>query len=259
MSIVLHTDHQRDVPSPIISVLRLDQIKVFVSGGQPPSRVAQVLSERPREDCEARPRRLFQKRPDVILSRRQRYGRRDERPTFFGDIDLLPPPCDLRMVRWRCDSHREIGIIGAPGDVRALGTPWSAWPKQSVKLRTPSMGLLTEPDAEEAGFYFDYVSAPSPEARPFLPPASSRTHARRDNQTSINQSDVQGLYLGLIPQSDALSSNFASWRIPVERRNNWFQRSRSSRSVAKPCSLEYHGPGGNHVTTTRDYAGLAIR
>ena len=40
---------------------------------------------------------------------------------------------------------------------KALGTPLEAMAQGVRELKTASLGLLTGADAEEAGFYFDYV------------------------------------------------------------------------------------------------------
>jgi allophycocyanin beta subunit len=51
----------------------------------------------------------------------------------------------------------EIGIIGAKEMYRSLGTPLEAMAEAVREMKNAAMGLLTGADAEEAGFYFDYV------------------------------------------------------------------------------------------------------
>ncbi|NDG75396.1 MAG: allophycocyanin, partial [Synechococcaceae bacterium WB8_1B_136] len=40
---------------------------------------------------------------------------------------------------------------------RSLGTPLEAMAEAVREMKNAAMGLLTGADAEEAGFYFDYV------------------------------------------------------------------------------------------------------
>jgi len=51
----------------------------------------------------------------------------------------------------------EIGIIGAKEMYRSLGVPLEAMAESVREMKNVAMGLLTGSDAEEAGFYFDYV------------------------------------------------------------------------------------------------------
>ncbi|MBM5801426.1 MAG: allophycocyanin, partial [Cyanobacteria bacterium K_DeepCast_35m_m2_023] len=51
----------------------------------------------------------------------------------------------------------EIGIIGAKEMYRSLGVPLDAMAESVREMKNVAMGLLTGSDAEEAGFYFDYV------------------------------------------------------------------------------------------------------
>jgi allophycocyanin alpha subunit len=51
----------------------------------------------------------------------------------------------------------EIGVIGAREMYRSLGVPLDAMAESVRELKSAALGLLTGGDAEEAGFYFDYV------------------------------------------------------------------------------------------------------
>jgi allophycocyanin alpha subunit len=51
----------------------------------------------------------------------------------------------------------EIGVIGARELYRSLGTPLEAMAESVREMKSVAMGILTGSDAEEAGFYFDYV------------------------------------------------------------------------------------------------------
>jgi allophycocyanin alpha subunit len=51
----------------------------------------------------------------------------------------------------------EIGIIGAKEMYRSLGTPLDAMAEAVREMKNAAMSMLTGSDAEEAGFYFDYV------------------------------------------------------------------------------------------------------
>jgi allophycocyanin alpha subunit len=51
----------------------------------------------------------------------------------------------------------EIGVIGAREMYRALGNPLEAMAEAVREMKSVANGILTGGDAEEAGFYFDYV------------------------------------------------------------------------------------------------------
>jgi allophycocyanin alpha subunit len=51
----------------------------------------------------------------------------------------------------------EIGIIGAREMYRSLGTPLEAMAEAVREMKVVATSILTGSDAEEAGFYFDYV------------------------------------------------------------------------------------------------------
>ncbi len=51
----------------------------------------------------------------------------------------------------------EIGIIGAREMYRSLGVPLDAMAESVREMKAVATSLLTGSDAEEAGFYFDYV------------------------------------------------------------------------------------------------------
>jgi allophycocyanin beta subunit len=51
----------------------------------------------------------------------------------------------------------EIGVIGAKELYRSLGTNLEAMALSVREMKNVAMGLLSGEDAEEAGFYFDYV------------------------------------------------------------------------------------------------------
>ena len=51
----------------------------------------------------------------------------------------------------------EIGVIGARELYRSLGTPLEAMAEAVREMKSVAMSILTGSDAEEAGFYFDYV------------------------------------------------------------------------------------------------------
>jgi len=51
----------------------------------------------------------------------------------------------------------EIGVIGAREMYKALGTPLEAMSLAVREMKGAAQSMLTGADAEEAGFYFDYL------------------------------------------------------------------------------------------------------
>jgi len=110
-----------------------------------------------------------------------------------------------------------------------------------------SMGCSTEA-MRGAGFYFGYVIAPSPEARPLLPPPLPGPMPRPRSPTSqiSPTSRVSNLDDASIGR---LSKYFASGELRSERRQQLFQRFARSSGALLTCSTRIiTRPGGNMYT-----------
>jgi allophycocyanin alpha subunit len=77
--------------------------------------------------------------------------------TCLRDVDYYLRLVTYGIVSGDVTPIEEIGIIGAREMYRALGTPLEAMAEVVRELKNASLGLLSGGDAEEAGFYFDYV------------------------------------------------------------------------------------------------------
>ena len=156
MSIVSNSIINADAEARYLSPGELDQIKAFVSGGQRRLRVAQILSEGRERIVKQAGGALFQRRPDVISPGGNAYGE-EMTATCLRDLDYYLRLVTYGVVAGDVTPIEEIGIIGAKEMYKALGTPLEAMAQGVRELKTASMGLLAGADAEEAGFYFDYV------------------------------------------------------------------------------------------------------
>jgi len=139
-----------------VDPLEIDQIKAFVAGGQRRLRVAQVLAESRERLVKQAGGALFQKRPDLISPGGNAYGE-EMTATCLRDIDYYLRLVTYGVVAGDITPIEEIGIIGAREMYRALGTPLEAMAEAVRELKVAAQSLLTGGDAEEAGFYFDYV------------------------------------------------------------------------------------------------------
>ena len=71
-----------------------------------------------------------------------------------GDTSIL----DERVLNGLKETYNSLGVpIGAKEMYRSLGTPLEAMAEAVREMKNAAMSLLTGADAEEAGFYFDYV------------------------------------------------------------------------------------------------------
>jgi allophycocyanin alpha subunit len=155
MSIVSNSIINADAEARYLSPGELDQIKSFVAGGQRRLRVAQVLSESRERIVKQAGGALFQRRPDIISPGGNAYGE-EMTATCLRDLDYLRL-VTYGVVAGDVTPIEEIGVIGAKEMYRALGTPLEAMSEGVRELKNGALSLLTGLDAEEAGFYFDYL------------------------------------------------------------------------------------------------------
>jgi allophycocyanin alpha subunit len=156
MSIVSNSIINADAEARYLSPGELDQIKSFVTAGQRRVRVAQVLSESRERIVKSAGAALFQRRPDVISPGGNAYGE-EMTATCLRDMDYYLRLVTYGVVAGDVTPIEEIGVIGAKEMYRALGTPLDAMAEAVREMKNAAMGLLTGADAEEAGFYFDYI------------------------------------------------------------------------------------------------------
>jgi allophycocyanin alpha subunit len=156
MSIVSNSIINADAEARDLSPGELDQIKAFVGGGQRRLRVAQVLSESRERIVKTAGGQLFQKRPDVISPGGSAYGE-EMTASCLRDMDYYLRLVTYGIIAGDVTPIEEIGIIGAREMYRSLGVPLDAMAESVREMKNAAMGLLTGADAEEAGFYFDYV------------------------------------------------------------------------------------------------------
>ncbi|MEY4839844.1 MAG: hypothetical protein RLZZ374_752 [Cyanobacteriota bacterium] len=153
MSIVSNSIINADAEARYLSPGELDQ---FVSGGQRRLRVAQVLSESRERIVKQAGGQLFQKRPDLISPGGNAYGE-EMTATCLRDMDYYLRLVTYGVIAGDVTPIEEVGIIGAREMYRSLGTPLEAMAEAVREMKAASTSLLTGADAEEAGFYFDYV------------------------------------------------------------------------------------------------------
>jgi allophycocyanin alpha subunit len=99
---------------------------------------------------------LFQRRPDLVSPGGTAYGE-EMTATCLRDMDYYLRLVSYGLVAGDVTPIEEIGVIGAKEMYKALGTPLEAMAMAVREMKNAAMGLLTGSDAEEAGFYFDYV------------------------------------------------------------------------------------------------------
>ena len=156
MSIVSNSIINADAEARYLSPGELDQIKAFVAGGQRRLRVAQVLSESRERLVKQAGGALFQKRPDVISPGGNAYGE-EMTATCLRDLDYYLRLVTYGVVAGEVNPIEQIGVIGAKEMYRALGTPLEAMAEGVRELKNAAVAMLTGADAEEAGYYFDYL------------------------------------------------------------------------------------------------------
>ena len=156
MSIVSNSIINADAEARYLSPGELDQIKAFATGGQRRLRVAQILSEGRERIVKQAGSALFQRRPDVVSPGGNAYG--DEMTaTCLRDMDYYLRLVTYGVVAGDITPIEEIGVIGAKELYRSLGTNLEAMALSVREMTNVAMALLRGEDAEEAGFYFDYV------------------------------------------------------------------------------------------------------
>jgi len=156
MSIVSNSIINADAEARYLSPGELDQVKSFVAGGQRRLRVAQVLSESRERIVKQAAGQLFQKLPDDISPGGNAYGA-EMTASCLRDMDYYLRLVTYGVVAGDVTPIEEIGVIGAREMYRSLGTPLEAMAEAIREMKAVATSILTGGDAEEAGFYFDYV------------------------------------------------------------------------------------------------------
>jgi allophycocyanin alpha subunit len=145
-----------DAEARYLSPGELDQIKRFMDGGQRRLRVAYVLTESRERIVKRAGGALFQKRPDLISPGGNAYGE-EKTASCLRDMEYYLRLVTYGVVAGNVTPIEEIAIIGAREMYRALGTPLEAVAESVREMKAVATSILTGADAEEAGFYFDYV------------------------------------------------------------------------------------------------------
>jgi len=156
MSIVSNSIINADAEARYLSPGELDQIKAFVSGGQRRLRVAQILSEGRERIVKQAGGALFQRRPDLVSPGGNAYGE-EMTASCLRDMDYYLRLVTYGIVAGDVTAIEEIGVIGAREMYKALGTPLEAMSLAVREMKGAAQSMLTGADAEEAGFYFDYL------------------------------------------------------------------------------------------------------
>jgi allophycocyanin alpha subunit len=156
MSVVTKSIVNADAEARYLSPGELDRIKSFVSSGQRRLRVAQTLTDNRERIIKQAGDQLFQLRPDIVSPGGNAYGE-EMTATCLRDMDYYLRLISYGVVSGDVTPIEEIGLVGVKEMYNSLGTPTPAVAEAVKQMKQAAMGLLTGDDAQEAGYYFDYV------------------------------------------------------------------------------------------------------
>jgi len=156
MSVVTKSIVNADAEARYLSPGELDRIKSFVSSGERRLRIAQTLTESRERIIKQAGDQLFQKRPDVVSPGGNAYGE-EMTATCLRDLDYYLRLITYGIVSGDITPIEEIGIVGVKEMYTSLGTPIAGVAEGVRAAKAVAAGLLSGEDANEAGYYFDYV------------------------------------------------------------------------------------------------------
>ncbi len=156
MSVVTKSIVNADAEARYLSPGELDRIKNFVSSGERRLRIAQTLTESRERIIKQAGDQLFQKRPDVVSPGGNAYGE-EMTATCLRDLDYYLRLITYGIVSGDITPIEEIGIVGVKEMYTSLGTPIAGVAEGVRAAKAVAAGLLSGEDANEAGYYFDYV------------------------------------------------------------------------------------------------------
>jgi allophycocyanin-B len=150
--VVLKSDDELRYPS----AGELKSITDFFKTGEMRLRIASTLAENEKRIVEQASRQLWQKRPDFIAPGGNAYGSR-ERAQCLRDYGWYIRLVTYGLISGDKEPIESIGIIGAREMYNSLGVPVPGMAEAMRCLKTASLALLSDDEADETAPYFDFI------------------------------------------------------------------------------------------------------
>jgi allophycocyanin-B len=150
--VVLKSDDELRYPS----AGELKSITDFFKTGEMCLRIASTLAENEKRIVEQASRQLWQKRPDFIAPGGNAYGSR-ERAQCLRDYGWYIRLVTYGLISGDKEPIESIGLIGAREMYNSLGVPVPGMAEAMRCLKTASLALLSDDEADETAPYFDFI------------------------------------------------------------------------------------------------------
>jgi allophycocyanin-B len=150
--VVLKSDDELRYPS----AGELKSITDFFKTGEMRLRIASTLAENEKRIVEQASRQLWQKRPDFIAPGGNAYGSR-ERAQCLRDYGWYIRLVTYGLISGDKEPIESIGLIGAREMYNSLGVPVPGMAEAMRCLKTASLALLSDDEADETAPYFDFI------------------------------------------------------------------------------------------------------
>ncbi|AFY74116.1 allophycocyanin alpha-B subunit apoprotein [Synechococcus sp. PCC 7502] len=134
----------------------LQDIKTFLQTGGQRIRIASTLAENESKIVKKASAELWKIHPDYIAPGGNAYGQR-QRAQCLRDYGWYVRLISYGILAGDKDPIESIGIIGVREMYNSLGVPVNGMADSVRCLKTASLELLSEEDADLAEPYFDYV------------------------------------------------------------------------------------------------------
>ena len=134
----------------------IDRISTYYDESAVRLAAVELINREAAEIVREASQRLWRADPELLLPGGNAYTTR-RWAACLRDMDYYLRLVTYGVVAGDVTPIEEIGIIGAREMYRALGTPLEAMAEAVREMKSVATGILTGADAEEAGFYFDYV------------------------------------------------------------------------------------------------------
>lgn len=151
---IVNADAEVRYPTPG----ELDQLKLFVKGGDRRVRLAQALTDNRERIVKQAGNQLFQKRPNLVSPGGNAYGE-GMTATCLRDLDYYLRLITYGVISGETTPIREIGVVGVQQMYSSLGTPIESVAEGVRAMKNIATAILSGEDASEVAIYFDYLIA----------------------------------------------------------------------------------------------------
>lgn len=128
----------------------------FLAGGSRRLTVVRVLTDNERKIVDEAAKQLFTRKPEYVAPGGNAYGQK-QRAQCLRDFSWYLRLVTYGVLAGSTEMIQTIGLVGAREMYNSLGVPMQGMVESMRCLKEASIALLSGPEAEIAGPYFDFL------------------------------------------------------------------------------------------------------